>query len=114
MVVKRGEIYWCDLDPAFGHEQRATRPAVIVSADSYNQTASRIVAITPLTSADPKAPIHFRVPKESTGLETDSTVLVDHTRFVDKRRLKGLSIGRLQPSALALLDRNLSRVLDLQ
>jgi mRNA-degrading endonuclease toxin of MazEF toxin-antitoxin module len=36
VVIERGQIFWCGLDPVEGHEQGATRPVVIVSADSYN------------------------------------------------------------------------------
>jgi mRNA interferase MazF len=113
MVIERGQIYWCGLDPVQGHEQGATRPVVIVSADQYNKTRSPLVAVVPLTRAPAKTPLHLRLPADHTGLESESTALIDHARFLDRARIRGTSAGRLSPSALATLDRLLSRVLGL-
>ena len=110
MVVEKGQIYWCSLDPVRGHEQGANRPVIVVSSDAYNKTASPLVVIIPLTKAAAKNPIHVRLPADETGLATDSTALIDHTRFVDRTRLKGEPVGQLEPEALALLSRHLGRV----
>ncbi len=49
--MKRGEIYWCDLEPKRGREQGARRPVVIISADPYNQSQSPLIGVVPLTTA---------------------------------------------------------------
>jgi mRNA interferase MazF len=113
MVIEKGQIYWCGLDPVHGHEQGSTRPVVVVSSDSYNGTQSPLAAIVPLTRAPVKNPIHVRFSPAETGLEAASTALTDHARFLDRTRLRGAPIGRLQPAALALLNRQLARVLGL-
>ena len=110
MVVQRGQIYWCGLDPIRGHEQGSTRPVVVVSSDSYNGTQSPLAAIVPLTRAPMKNPVHLRLAPEDTGLDTESTALIDHARFIDRDRLRGAPIGRLKLPALAILDRHLARV----
>lgn len=112
--MKRGEIFWCDLEPRRGHEQGERRPVVIVSADPYNESQSPLVGVVPLTTAIAKNPIHVKLPKEETGLEADSTALVDHARFLDRTRLRPSAAGRLIPGAQLRLDRNLARVLGLQ
>jgi mRNA-degrading endonuclease toxin of MazEF toxin-antitoxin module len=86
--MKRGEIYCCDLDARRGHEQGARRPVVIAVA---------------------KNPVHVRLTKEETGLEANSTALVDHARFLDRTRLGPSPAGRLIPEAQSRLDRNLAR-----
>ncbi len=111
--MKRGEIYWCDLEPKRGHEQGARRPVVIISADPYNQSQSPLIGVVPLTTAVAKNPIHVKLPKEETGLETDSTALVDHARFLDRTRLSSNPSGQLIPAAQSRLDRNLARVMGL-
>jgi mRNA interferase MazF len=111
--MKRGEIYWCDLDPRRGHEQGARRPVVIISADPYNQSQSPLIGVVPLTTAVAKNPVHVHLTKEETGLETDSTALVDHARFLDRTRLAPTSAGQLIPGAQSRLDRNLARVMGL-
>lgn len=118
MVIERGQIYLCGhdrcgLDPVQGHEQGLTRPVVIVSSDSYNQSRSPLVAIAPLTRSPAKNPLHLRFTAGETGLDSDSTVLTDHARFIDRARLQGDPIGRLAPTAMALLNRQLTRVLGL-
>ena len=113
VTVERGQIFWCGLDPTQGHEQGTTRPVVIVSANAYNQTQSPLVAVVPLTKAPPKTPVHLRFAAADTGLGADSTALTDHTRFLDRSRLRLPMIGRLSAEALALLDRQVGRVLGL-
>jgi mRNA-degrading endonuclease toxin of MazEF toxin-antitoxin module len=112
-VIERGQIYWCGLDPVQGHEQRKTRPVVIISSDSYNKSRSPLTAIVPLTSSPAKNPIHLSLSPADTGLDSASTALIDHARFIDRSRLKGEPIGRVQPVAMALLNRQLTRVFGL-
>lgn len=111
--MKRGEIYWCDLEPHRAHEQGARRPVIIVSADPYNQSNSPLIGVVPLTTAIAKNPIHVPLTIQETGLDEPSTALVDHARFLDRTRLSLNPAGRLVPAAQARLDRNLARVLGL-
>jgi mRNA interferase MazF len=111
--MKRGQIVWCDLEPRRGHEQRAVRPVVIVSADAYNESRSPLVGIVPLTHSVSKNPIHLTLSVEETGLQSGSTALVDHARFIDRSRLRADIAGKLSPGAQARIDRNLARVFGL-
>ena len=90
-----------------------TRPVIIISSDMYNQSRSPLTAIVPLTRSPAKNPIHLTFSPAETGLDSASTALTDHARFVDRSRLKGQPIGRLQPPALAQLNRQLTRLLAL-
>lgn len=111
--MKRGEIYWCDLDPRRGHQQGERRPVIIVSADPYNESRSPLIGIVPLTKSIAKNPVHLKLGKDETGLAADSTALVDHARFLDRTRLRPEAAGRLTPASQARLDRHLARVLGL-
>ncbi|HEY4361745.1 MAG TPA: type II toxin-antitoxin system PemK/MazF family toxin [Bryobacteraceae bacterium] len=111
--MKRGEIYWCDLEPRRGHEQGARRPVIIISADPYNASQSPLIGVVPLTSAAAKNPVHVRLTQEETGMDTDSVALTDHARFLDRTRLHPTPAGRLTPEAQLKLDRNLARVMGL-
>ena len=47
--MKRGEIYFANLDPAVGSEIKKKRPVLIVSNNANNKTASTVTVI-PVTS----------------------------------------------------------------
>jgi len=48
-VVKRGEVYWVELDPVVGTEIRKTRPCLVISPDDMNAVLPRVI-VAPLTS----------------------------------------------------------------
>jgi mRNA interferase MazF len=83
-VVKRGEVYWVNLDPAIGTEIKKTRPALIVSPDDMNEVLPRVI-IAPLTSKGQS--LGCRPEIEFAG--KPARILLDQIRTVDKRRLAG-------------------------
>ncbi len=83
-VVKRGEVYWVNLDPAIGTEIKKTRPALIVSPDDMNEALPRVI-IAPLTSKGQS--LGCRPEIEFAG--KPARILLDQIRSVDKRRLAG-------------------------
>ena len=44
MIVKRGEVYFADLDPAIGSEQGGFRPVVIIQNDVGNTFSTTTIA----------------------------------------------------------------------
>lgn len=90
-VVKRGEVYWVNLDPTVGSEIRKTRPALIVSPDDMNAALPRVI-IAPLTSAG--QPLGCRPEVEFKG--KSARILLDQLRSVDKQRL-GSRAGEIDP-----------------
>ena len=81
-MVKRGEVYWVNLDPIFSSEIKKTRPALIVSPDDLNAALPRVI-IAPLTSKG--QPLGCR--PEILFNNRPSRLLLDQIRSVDKRRL---------------------------
>lgn len=88
-MVKRGEVYWVNLDPTVGSEIKKIRPALIVSPDDLNLNLPRII-IAPLTSKG--QPLGCR--PEIIFQGRFSRILLDQIRSVDKRRL-GNKIGEI-------------------
>jgi mRNA interferase MazF len=86
---RRGDLHWVNLDPVVGSDIRKTRLAVIVSNDSCNRYAARVVVL-PITSH-----IETLYPGEAM-LEVNgkpSRALGDQIRSLDKTRLKLTLVG---------------------
>ena len=85
---KRGEIYLVNFDPTVGAEIQKTRPALIVQNDITNRH-SPITIVAAITSHFDETlyptEVLIRVPEG--GLTSDSVVLLNQVRSVDKRRL---------------------------
>ncbi|MFH1019853.1 MAG: type II toxin-antitoxin system PemK/MazF family toxin [Pseudomonadota bacterium] len=83
-MVKRGEVYWVNLDPTVGTEIKKTRPALVVSPDDMNEVLPRVI-VAPLTSKG--QPLGCR--PEITMDGKKGRILLDQLRCVDKLRLAG-------------------------
>lgn len=110
-MIKRGEVYWVNLDPTIGAEIRKTRPAVIISNDINNQNA-QTVSVLPLTSSTTK--VHpFEVLIEAGVLGPESgKIKANQIRTIDKKRLGGL-LGMLPARLIAKAEDALRLHLDL-
>lgn len=91
-MVKRGEVYWVNLDTTVGSEIRKTRPGLVISPDDMNDALPRVL-IAPLTRKG--QPLGCRPEVEFDGKR--ARILLDQIRTVDKRRLGG-KIGRIDAS----------------
>lgn len=101
-VVRRGEIYWADLDPVVGHEQAGRRPVVVVQNDVGNQVSpTTIVAV--ITSRQLR-PYPFLVSLPGSMLERPSLVNCAHLRSVDKARLQEQPIAMLDADTMQQVD----------
>ncbi len=108
LSVRRGDVWWVNLDPTQGSEIRKTRPVVVLSANGLNR-ARRTVVVVPLsTGPQPRPPIVVATP--SAG--ANAVAVCDQLRAVDKRRLARAS-GRLSPVELRSVEDGLRRVLEL-
>ena len=113
----RGEIWQVDLDPVRGSEADKQRPAVVVSNDRANATATRlgrgVVTVVPVTSNIAKVyPFQVLLSAATTGLAVDSKAQAEQIRSVAAERLLQ-RIGRVSPVELAQLDEALRLHLEL-
>jgi mRNA interferase MazF len=109
--VRRGEIVSVSLDPVRGSEASKTRPAVIVSNDSANTTATRlgrgVITIVPVTSNVERIyPFQVLLPASLTGLPRDSKAQAEQVRAVAVERV-GSRLGQLPAAIVAELDQAL-------
>lgn len=115
--MRRGDIHLVDLEPARGSEADKRRPAVIVSNDVANTTATRlgrgVVTVVPLTSNVARVfPFQVLLPASRTGLAHDSKAQAEQIRSVAVERIGG-RIGLVPAPLLAKIDEALRIHLDL-
>jgi mRNA interferase MazF len=106
--MRRGDIYWVDLEPVRGSEANKTRPAVIVSNDAANRAAERsrggVVTIVPITSnTDRVFPFQVLLRAADCGLGSDSKAQAEQVRSVAAVRLRQ-RIGVVPRELLGELD----------
>jgi mRNA interferase MazF len=89
MVIKRGDMFYADLSPVIGSEQGGIRPVVIIQNDIGNKHSPTVIAaaITSQTGKT-KLPTHIEIGSENSGLKSDSVILTEQIRTIDKSRLK--------------------------
>ncbi len=81
--VRRGSIWWVELDPARGAEIQKTRPAVVLTADGLNRVRRTVVVVPLSTGPAPRPPVVVAVSSAGEG----SVAVCDQIRAVDKSRL---------------------------
>ncbi len=109
---ERGEIWVADLNPRQGTEPGKRRPVLIVQAQPLNEAGHPTTIVIPLTTrlAEDAEPLRIRVPVHG-KLRKRSDLLVDQVRAIDNRRLIVGPLARLQPGAMAGVERALAEVL---
>ena len=88
-TIKRGDIYYADLNPVIGSEQGGKRPVLIISNDIGNKYSPTVIvaAITGQIGTKKKLPTHTIVHNVN-GLDKDSIILLEQIRTIDKQRLQ--------------------------
>ncbi len=107
-TIKRGDIYYAELNPVVGSEQGGIRPVLIISNDIGNSHSPTVIiaAITGRTQTKAKLPTHTEV-KDVEGLGRDSIILLEQIRTIDKQRLKN-HMGTMPNNIMARVDKALA------
>lgn len=81
-VFERGDVVSVPLDPVVGHEQRGTRPALVLTTREFNKLGDVLVA--PITQGgDFARHAGFAVTLTGTGCKTQGVALVNKIRMMD-------------------------------
>lgn len=88
-MVNKWEIYFCNLDPTKGSEQRGTRPVIVVSTDAvnHNLTVSTVLPLSSVKPGDKIYPTEILLNTNETGLPKLSVAMVQQIRTVAHDRL---------------------------
>jgi mRNA interferase MazF len=106
--MRRAEIWLVDLDPARGAEANKRRPAVIVSNDAANRTATKlgrgVLTVVPVTSNVQRVyPFQVLLPSGTAGLSHDSKAQAEQVRSIAAERMVK-RLGNVSAEIMASID----------
>lgn len=102
-TVKRGDIYFADLNPVIGSEQGGVRPVLIIQNDKGNRHSPTVIIAPITTSNKPDMATHVKL-TDLSGLKRASVVLLEQIRTIDRKRLKDY-IGTVTDRQMLVINR---------
>ena len=102
-TIKRGQIYYADLDPVVGSEQGGYRPVLIIQNDRGNRNSPTVI-IAPITSKTKRKQRTHVLLNEVSALPKDSVALVEQMRTVDKSRLSDY-VGKIDGNVMRRVEK---------
>jgi mRNA interferase MazF len=97
MPVRRGEVYFVNLNPVRGREEAGERPVLVLSADEVNRLPL-VVTVVVGTKGENVArdyPTNVRIPREKSGLAMETVFLCFQVRSLDPARFLGRPACRI-------------------
>ena len=114
MSVPRGSLLLVDLEPTLGHEQRGTRPCLVVSDPAVNSSQRfPLLAVVPITGTPASGALYPPLAPGANGLTKPAYALVDQLRSIDKQRIRR-RYGQVSEAELAAIDAGLRLYLGLE
>ena len=113
-VVKKGEIYFCDLGENIGSEQSENRPVVVLQNDVGNIKGPTTI-IAPITNSKKTLPVHVPLVDVAEELKTTGVIRLEHIKVISKCRL-GICIEKLdiRSEGWNKVERAIKKSLDLR
>ncbi|MGO8847229.1 MAG: type II toxin-antitoxin system PemK/MazF family toxin [Methylocella sp.] len=105
--MERGDIYLVSLDPTAGHEQRGTRPVLVVSPAAFNRLTKTPVVLPITTGGNFARTAGFAVPLAGAGTKTTGVIRCDQPRALD---LGARNARRLESVPAAIVDEVLAKL----
>ncbi len=102
-AIRRGDLFYADLNPVVGSEQGGIRPVLVIQNDVGNHFSPTVVAAA-ITSRKAKnsPPTHILL-ENVPGLAPTSLLLLEQLRTIDRKRLRGY-IGRISKEKMLEVD----------
>ena len=105
--MKKGDLYWANLDPSIGSEISKRRPVLIVSNNINNQYADTITILPITTSTERVYPFEILINSGDGNILEASKIKANQIRTIDKQRLfqkiGTISLSKLKEAEKAIL-----------
>src|SRR5882724_4588073 len=106
MPIRRGDIYFVNLNPVQGRELAGQRPVLILSIDSINHLPL-VVTMVVGTKGDNVSrdyPTNVRLSPAESGLPMETVFLGFQLRSLDPKRFSSPSAGRVTGEVLRRIE----------
>ena len=106
MAIRRGEIYFVNLDPTRGREQAGSRPVLVLSADAVNSLPLVVTVVVGTKGANiaKDYKTNVRVLANESGLPHETVFMGFQIRSLDASRFPATPAGKLTGPALAKVE----------
>ncbi len=114
-MIKRGEIYFVDLNPVKGREQSGRRPVLVLSINSINKLPLVITVVvgTKGENIPRDYPTNIRISAEESGLPMETVFLCFQIRSIDPNRFPEISAGKTSEKNLEKIENAVKHCLGL-
>ncbi|OIN81693.1 pemk protein [Mycobacterium malmoense] len=106
-MTQRGDIFIVSLDPTQGHEQRGTRPVLIVSPTAFNRLTQTPVVLPITRGGNFARTAGFAVSLTDAGTRTTGVIRCDQPQAIDIGSRNGRKVERVPA---AILDEVLAKL----
>jgi mRNA interferase MazF len=112
--MKRGEIWWADLESPRGSEPGYRRPVLIVQSDKFNESNINTIVCVAISSNVKlrEAPGNLFLTKAESGLDKDSVVNFSQIITIDRVFLTEF-IGSVRGSTINKIKNRIHIIFDL-
>lgn len=102
-AIRRGDLFYADLNPVVGSKQGGIRPVLVIQNDVGNHFSPTVVTAA-ITSRKAKNGLPTHILLENVpGLAPTSLLLLEQLRTIDRKRLRGY-IGRISKEKMLEVD----------
>lgn len=106
MTIKRGEIYFVNLNPVQGREQSGQRPVLVISSDAINKLPLVVTVIvgTKGENVQQDYPTNVRISATDSGLPIETVFLCFQIRSLDSSRFPQTPAGELSDVLMSRIE----------
>ena len=105
-MIRRGDIYFVDLNPVQGREQSGRRPVLVLSIDAINKLPLVVTVVvgTKGENLPRDFPTNVRFSAEESGLPMETVFLCFQIRSIDPNRFAQQAAGKIAEENLEKVE----------
>lgn len=96
--LEQGDIIYVDFNPQSGHEQKGTRPALVISNNDFNYLSDLVLA-APITHTNRNNIFHVEI---KNCKKIDGYIMCDQIKMIDPIARKAKFVEKLDDDTLRL------------